>query len=188
MYTTFVSLNSSTISTITREGNKINVIKTLPTTAKAQVDGRLLASLWISAFNAFFAIIIVIALTIIKSGLTISTLIMPLAFAGGSLISWFYFSNIDLYIGIKYPYFDWDSPQRAVKGGTNPLKSMAFTFANALIIYLLFKFFGAIVEDIFSLILYASLIYMLLCLIFGGIIYKINISTLEEKLPKYKDE
>lgn len=188
LYSSFVSLNSSTISTITREGNKINVIKTLPTTAKDQVDGRLLASLWISAFNAFFAVIIVIALTVIKSALTISTLIMPLAFIGGSLISWFYFSNIDLYIGIKYPYFDWDSPQRAVKGGTNPLKSMAFTFANALIIYLLFKFFGAIVEDIFSLILYVSLIYMLLCLIFGGIIYKINISTLEEKLPKYKDE
>lgn len=188
LYTTFVSLNSSTISTITREGNKINVIKTLPTTAKDQVDGRLLASLWISAFNAFFAIIIIIALTIIKSGLTISSLTMPLAFAGGAVISWFYYSNIDLYIGIKYPYFDWDSPQRAVKGGTNPLKSMAFTFANALIIYLLYKFFAALYEDLFTVVQYVSLIYMLLCLIFGGVIYKLNISTLEEKLPKYRDE
>lgn len=188
LYTTFISFTSSTISTITREGKNIDIVKTLPTSSRDQVKGRLLASLWITSINLVLIVLALIIFIFIKSGLCISAFTLPIAFVIGSIISWFYFSNIDLYIGIKFPYFDWDTPQRAVKGGTNPLKSMLFTLVNAFVVFVLYKLMSAFIDNIIYVLIAVSLISMLFATVTGLVIYKININNLQRMLPRYKDE
>ncbi len=130
----FLNINSSAVTSFSREGKSMWIHRTLPIDEKTQIIGRLLAALAL----VLLANIIVNGVLVYMIGIKLLDIIFVLIMS--SIIS----LPIILYamlIDISNPVLDWDNPQRAVKQNVNVVISMiSITFYLLILVFISYMF------------------------------------------------
>lgn len=138
-------------TSISREGNGIYVLKSLPINPMDIIKAKFLHS---ALFGALGAVIICIVMIYFKLSLGY----IALAFITGNL--WLFVSYvIGILIELKWPKLNWDNPQKPMKQNVNVIVSLFITFAFSALVYLIgTKISGAV--SIILIILVPILIFI----------------------------
>lgn len=138
-------------TSISREGNGIYVLKSLPIAPIDIIKAKFLHS---ALFGALGAVIICIVMIYFKLSLGY----IALAFITGNL--WLFVSYvIGILIELKWPKLNWDNPQKPMKQNVNVIVSLFITFAFSALVYLIgTKISGAV--SIILIVLVPILIFI----------------------------
>lgn len=149
----FLNINSSAVTSFSREGRSMWMHRTLPIDENTQIVGRLLAALVLVLLANFIVNGVLIYMIGIKLVEIIFIVLMSLAV---SLPIILYAMLID----ISNPVLDWDNPQRAVKQNVNVVISMIsitfYLFVLVFISYMLRSNYKTVIYTILAISIFLS--------------------------------
>lgn len=173
-----LGLSSPTSVSISIEGNKFFILRSLPLSSRKIIFSKILFN--IILFLPFIFIGDIIFLTIIPSSidLIIITLFVP-------IVSMITFSGIGMLCNLKWPKLHWTNENQAIKQGLSLFMTRIIAMALTLIPFLIYMLLSTQINAIFSLSQYFA-IYLLFITLIGITIYLILYFKCENLIKKIK--
>lgn len=171
----FTATACAATTSITREGNRIWLMQSLPIKAKEQISARIVSSMILS-FLTVLPTFLLIAF-FLKFGIKFFLVAMV-----ANLVASFFISSVGLFVDILRPKLDWRTPQEAMKQNLNVF---ILTIINFMIIGgLIYLGFKLISFENNSFIYYTAAVSAIL-LVLSFVINLLSVKNLDSKLRKY---
>ena len=182
MYVCFSSMSlgigSPTSVSISIEGSKYYILKSLPISARKIIFSKILFN--IILFSPFIIVGNIIFLSILQPSidLIVITMLVP-------IIAMITFSGIGMMCNIKWPKLQWTNENQAIKQGLSLFVTMLISIALTMMPVLVYMFLFDKISLIFSLTEFFA-IYLAFIAIIGIIIYLILFFKGDKLLKKIK--
>lgn len=171
----FTATACAATTSITREGNRIWLMQSLPIKAKEQISARIVSSMILS-FLTVLPTFLLIAF-FLKFGIKFFLVAMV-----ANLVASFFISSVGLFVDILRPKLDWRTPQEAMKQNLNVF---ILTIINFMIIGgLIYLGLKLISFENNSFIYYTAAVSAIL-LVLSFVINLLSVKNLDSKLRKY---
>lgn len=173
------TMQQTAVSSITREGRRIWIIKVLPISFQDQINGRILGSM-------IFQLLGLLPSTAVLFFILFPSIFFVATYVIGAVIGAWFICSAGLFLDVLMPKLQWDTPQQAIKQN---FKIALFTVISWGYLYGLF-FFGSkvgemLMLDLVSMKIVANIV-ILIHLVAAYLINRYSIRLIKTKLLQYE--